>query len=330
MKGAFHVDKELYMLNQQPVGIFDSGVGGLTVARAIIDVLPEENLVYLGDTQRYPYGPRPLDQVREYGCQIMEHLADVYSVKFIVVACNTASAALQDMTQDTAGAGTKLRAESTESRAESGSAQNEGRAEDGLLAGMPVSVPVIGVIESGARTLVSASPNGKVGVIGTTGTISSGAYQKAIARFAPDIEVIQTACPGFVEFVERNDVGSQELRILAEQLLAPLKEAELDALLLGCTHYPFLAEIIGEIMGEEVRLVSSADETALHLRQKLQELDLLNKPQAASSSSKRTAAPERKWIATGEKDWFENLATQLLGVEAIGSSGIEIKTHKWV
>ncbi len=328
------------MLNQRPIGIFDSGVGGLTVAKAIIDALPGENLVYLGDTQRYPYGPRQLDQVRKYACQIMEYLADVYSVKFIVAACNTASAALQDMAET----GSELRAESEP-------AQNEGRAENGLLAGMPVSVPVTGVIESGVRALVAASKKKKVGVIGTTGTISSGAYQKAIARFAPDIEVIPTACPGFVEFVERNDVNSQEMRALAEQLLAPVKKAQVDALLLGCTHYPFLAEVIGEVMGKKVTLVSSADETALHLRQKLQELGLLNKSQAASSSFsknasaskdsgkfsifKRTAAPEavaseREWIVTGEKDWFESLATQLLGAEAIGSSGIKIKTHKWV
>jgi len=218
------------MSNSRPIGMFDSGFGGLTVARALIDLLPGEDLVYLGDTGRYPYGPRPLDEVRRFAHQITRHLVDGYDVKLLVVACNTAAAAaLDELAED-------------------------------------VDIPVVGVIDPGVRSLVAATRTGRVGVIGTVGTIASGAYQEAVAALAPDVELTCAACPGFVEFVERGDTTSDQVIVLAERLLAPVRDAKVDTLLLGCTHYPYLARTISDVMGRDVVLVSSADETAFQVR----------------------------------------------------------------
>src|SRR3954454_20471634 len=213
----------------------DSGFGGLTVARAVIDLLPDQVLVYLGDTGRYPYGPRPLEQVRGFAHEITKVLVEQHDAKLVVVACNTAAAAalaeLQDVTP----------------------------------------VPVVGVIEPGVRALVTATRTGRVGVIGTVGTIASGAYQAAVTASGADVELTCAACPGFVEFVERGDFASDQVHVLAERLLAPIKAANVDALVLGCTHYPLLARTIGDVMGPGVVLVSSADETAFAVRAALDE-----------------------------------------------------------
>lgn len=251
--------------------MFDSGFGGLTVARAVIDLLPHEQLVYLGDTARYPYGPRPLDEVRRFALEIAAHLVEEVGVKALVVACNTASAAALD----------ELAAR--------------------------YDVPVVGVIQPGARAAVSASRNGRVGVIGTVGTIDSGAYQHALAAIDPTVEVVAAACPGFVEFVERGETGSHQVHVLAERLLAPVQDAGVDTLLLGCTHYPFLARTIGDVMGREVVLVSSADETAFELR------DLLAGSAAARESVE--ARPEPVFLTTGDANWFTDQGARLLGPE---------------
>ncbi|HEV2767707.1 MAG TPA: glutamate racemase [Acidimicrobiales bacterium] len=251
--------------------MFDSGFGGLTVARAVIDLLPEEDLVYLGDTARYPYGPRPLDEVRRFAHQIARFLVEHHGVRSVVVACNTASAAALD----------ELRAE--------------------------LEVPVLGVIEPGVRALVSATRNGRVGIIGTVGTIGSGAYQRAVAATGADVELRCAACPGFVEFVERGETGSDQVHVLAQRLLAPLCEAGVDALLLGCTHYPFLARTISDVVGREVVLVSSADETAFELR------SLLGDPAPVRGSA--TAAGRHVFLSSGDIGWFESLGRQLLGPE---------------
>ncbi len=182
--------------------MFDSGFGGLTVARALIDLLPAEDLVYIGDTGRYPYGSRPLDEVRAFAHEITARLVDVHDVKLVVVACNTASAAALD----------ELRA--------------------------TCPVPVIGVIEPGVRSLVAATRNGNVGVIGTVGTIGSGAYQQAVADADADVKLTCAACPGFVEFVERGETASDQVHVLAERLLAPLRDAQIDTLLLGLHPLP--------------------------------------------------------------------------------------------
>lgn len=252
--------------------MFDSGFGGLTVARAVMDLLPAEDLVYLGDTGRYPYGPRDLTEVRGFARQITERLVEDYDVKVVVVACNTAAAAALDV----------------------------------LVEECPV--PVLGVIEPGARALTQATVTGRVGVIGTVGTIGSGAYQAAVVEAAGVDSVALTcaACPGFVEFVERGDTESEQVHVLAERLLDPIRDAGVDALLLGCTHYPFLARTIGDVMGRDVVLVSSADETAFALRALLDNEGL-------SSQSGRTG--KHRWVSTGDAAEFARLGRRLLGPE---------------
>jgi glutamate racemase len=252
--------------------MFDSGSGGLTVARAVIDLLPREDLVYLGDTARYPYGPRPLEQVREFAHQIANHLVDEYDVKLLVVACNTAAAA----------------------------------ALDELAATLPV--PVIGVIDPGARALVAATESGRVGVIGTVGTIGSGAYQRAVHAIGADVELTCAACPGFVEFVEQGETRTDQVHVLAERLLAPVRAAKVDSLLLGCTHYPYLARTISDVMGPDVVLVSSADETAFEVKAALERLDLLRPPEYDPPARHR-------FVASGDPHHFRELGNRLLGPE---------------
>ena len=259
-------------MDDRPIGLFDSGFGGLTVARAVIDLLPAEHLVYIGDTGRYPYGPRPLDEVRRFAGQITTKLVEEHDVKLIVVACNTAAAAGLDGLIEAAG------------------------------------LPVISVIEPGVRAAIRASVSGRIGVIGTVGTVSSGAYQRtfALADPAGRIDLTCAACPGFVEFVERGETDSDQVYVLAERLLAPIVEAKVDALLLGCTHYPFLARTISDVVGRDVVLVSSADETAFELRSLLSGLGI----------ERRAPTPgEHTWISSGDTSTFRALGRRLLGPE---------------
>jgi glutamate racemase len=298
-------------MDDRPIGMFDSGFGGLTVARAVIDLLPDEQLVYVGDTGRYPYGPRPLAEVRGFAHQITDYLVDQHDVKLVVVACNTASAAALDELQASC------------------------------------DVPVVGVIEPGARSLVAATRSGRVGVIGTVGTMSSGAYQRAVAAVDGGVELTCAACPGFVEFVEKGETASDQVHVLAERLLAPLVEAKVDTLLLGCTHYPFLARTIGDIMGRDVVLVSSADETAFEVRKLLlgepaskgldQPAPASRPIERASGASSRNTSPspvpasvrgsldrasggtrggvQHRWLSSGDVAWFDELGRRLLGPE---------------
>ena len=255
--------------------MFDSGFGGLTVARALIDLLPAEDLVYIGDTGRYPYGSRPLHEVRRFAHEITARLVDVHDVKLVVVACNTASAAALDELRDTC------------------------------------PVPVIGVIEPGVRSLVAATRNGNVGVIGTVGTIGSGAYQQAVADADADVKLTCAACPGFVEFVERGETASDQVHVLAERLLAPLRDAQIDTLLLGCTHYPFLARTIGDVMGRDVVLVDSADETAFRVRAQLGDLGLARD---LDVDGEGLLPPGRhRFESSGDVAVFRALGSRLLG-----------------
>ena len=258
---------------QRPIGMFDSGFGGLTVARAFIDLLPAEDLVYIGDTGRYPYGSRPLDEVRKFAEELARSLLDDFDVKAIVVACNTAAAT------DLAG----------------------------LRASLPV--PILDVIEPGAAALVRATVTGRVGVIGTVGTVSSGAYRTAVARTGAPVTLTSAACPGFVEFVERGCTEGDEVTVLAERLLAPVREADVDALLLGCTHYPFLARTIGDVMGHHVTLVSSADETAFAARRLLGDLGLLR------VSGTFAGKGEHRFLSSGDLQTFRQLGARMLGPE---------------
>ena len=255
--------------------MFDSGFGGLSVARALIDLNPAEDLVYVGDTGRYPYGPRPLDEVRAFAVQISRWLLDEHDVKLVVVACNTASAA---------ALGTLRR----------------------LL-----PVPVVGVIDPGARAAAKATRNRRVGVIGTVGTVASGAYQQAIAALPLPIELVCAACPGFVEFVERGETRSDQVTVLAERLLAPVRDAGIDTLLLGCTHYPFLARTIADVVGRDVVLVSSADETAFEVRDVLARQGLGHHPAAAGGT---------RFYSSGDVGWFREVGSRLFG-EELGTVG---------
>ena len=257
-------------MDDRPIGIFDSGFGGLTVARAVIDLLPGEDIVYVGDTGRYPYGPRPLDDVRDFSRQITHHLVEEHGVKIVVVACNTAAAAALELLH------------------------------------FEFDVPVIGVIDPGVRALVRATTSGKVGVIGTVGTISSGAYQRAVAGLRLPVTLTCAACPGFVEFVERGDTSSEQVHVLAERLLDPVRRARVDALLLGCTHYPFLARTIGDVMGRDVVLVSSADETAFEVRSILEDTGLVRRTAGKGS---------HRFLSSGDAAWFRAFGRRLLGPE---------------
>jgi glutamate racemase len=270
-------------MDDRPIGMFDSGFGGLTVARAVIDLLPAEDIVYVGDTGRYPYGSKPLSDVAEYARQIARFLIDEHDVKVIVVACNTAASAV-DLASE-------------------------------------LSVPVIGVIEPGARSLVHATRSGHIGVIGTVGTIGSGSYQRAVADEVQaagldlDVELACAACPGFVEFVERGVVTGDEITVLAERLLAPVREAKVDTLLLGCTHYPYLARVIGDVMGSEVVLVSSADETAFALSALLDERGLARAATGSGEPGESGRIGAHTFVSSGDVDWFRALGRRLLGPE---------------
>jgi len=256
-------------VSDAPIGIFDSGVGGLTVARAILDQLPNESTLYIGDTARGPYGPRPLAEVREFALETMDFLVE-QGVKAIVIACNTASAAMLRDARER------------------------------------YSIPVIEVIQPAVRRAVAATRTGNIGVIGTRATIDSKAYVDAFAA-APQLNITSIACPLFVEYVERGETSGAEITKIARDYLAPVMEANVDTLVLGCTHYPLLTGVISYVMGEGVTLVSSAEETAKDLYRTLVENGLLR----AQSSTPAT----HRFLATGDAKAFETLARRFLGPE---------------
>ncbi len=224
-------------MNSAPIGIFDSGIGGLTVARAIYERLPGESTIYFGDTARVPYGPKSPETVRRYSREILQWLVG-QGVKAVVIACNTS----------TAHALTVLREESP--------------------------VPVIGVIEPGARAAVAATRGGPVGVIGTAGTIASNAYARAIHALSPALRVEQVACPLFVPLAEEGWFDHPATALVAEEYLTPLRAAGVDVLVLGCTHYPLLKPLLGRVMGSSVQLIDSAEETARAVSETLREQGL--------------------------------------------------------
>lgn len=257
-----------------PIGVFDSGVGGLTVARSIIDQLPREEIVYVGDTAHTPYGPLPIATVRAHAMDIMDDLVDS-GVKLLVIACNTASAAvLRD------------------------ARERYTRAYD---------IPVVEVIQPAVRRAVATTRNGRIGVIGTEATVGSRAYDDTFAA-APHLQITSVACPAFVDFVESGVTTGPELLCTAQQYLEPLKAAGVDTLVLGCTHYPLLTAVISYVMGENVNLVSSAEETARDVYRALLENGL-----------ERTSSmePHHEFLATGDPESFEVLARRFLGPEVL-------------
>ena len=260
-------------MNDAPIGIFDSGVGGLTVARAVIDQLPHESILYIGDTANGPYGPKPLAAVRAHALEVMDDLVDA-GVKMLVIACNSASAAvLRD-----------ARERYTQRR----------------------GLPVVEVILPAARRAVRATRTGRVGVIGTRATVDSRAYDDAFA-VAPHLHLTSQACPEFVSMVESGVVSGPEAIEVATRLLAPVRAAGVDTLVLGCTHYPLLTGVISYVMGEDVTLVSSAEETAKDVYRTLVAHGL--------ERDARLGPPEHRFVATGDPVGFATLARRFLGPE---------------
>lgn len=251
-------------MNDAPIGIFDSGVGGLTVARAILDQLPGERLLYIGDTANSPYGPKPLEQVRSMALNVMDELVDS-GVKMLVIACNTATAAALD------------------------------EARERYTKGM--GIPVIEVISPAARTAAALTRSGRVGVIATAGTVNSGAYARALQGI-PGLNLTQQACPRFVQLAEAGITTGPQVLDVAKEYLEPLQAAAVDTLVLGCTHYPLLAGPISYVMGRNVALVSSSEETAKDVYRELAARNLLHTDtQAAVGSSDDDGANAVKQVS---------------------------------
>lgn len=239
------------------------------MAAEIVRQLPSEDLIYLGDTERFPYGPKPLEDVRNFVLEIVDFFVH-QPVKLVVVACNTGAAA--------------------------GLASAQKR----------FKVPIMGVVEPGARGAVEATLTRHVGVIGTAGTVASGAYVEALRMLDAGVEVIQRSCPLFADLVERGEVDGPAVKNLATEYLAPLKEAGVDALILGCTHYPLLAPVIGDVMGSDVALIDSAQETAREVR------DILTRRGQLRDDGKPA---RRRFLATGDVAQFLELGVRIFGDE---------------
>jgi glutamate racemase len=255
-----------------PIGIFDSGFGGLTVARSVIDQLPHESIVYVGDTARQPYGPKPIGEVREYALECLDHLVH-QGVKALVIACNSASAAMLRDARER------------------------------------YDVPVVEVIYPATRRAVSASHNGRIGVICTQATAESMAYDDAFAA-APHVQLFTQPCPRFVDFVEAGVTGGEELLAVAHQYLDPLTEHGIDTLILGCTHYPLLTGAISYVLGDDVTLVSSAEECAKDVYRML----------ATSGLMREGGDPSYSFLTTGAPGDFESIGRRFLGPEMVAAS----------
>ena len=254
-------------MSDRPIGIFDSGLGGLTVARAIIDVLPHESIVYFGDTARFPYGMKPIDDVYRYANEVIDWLL-ARDVKLIVVGCNSASSALAQL-------------------------------------GRPkLDVPLVTVIDPPAQTAARLTRNKRVGIIGTEATIGSRQYEEALVKTRQPVEVFAKACPDFVELAERGETTGRKTLEVAEGYLDDLKAKDVDTLILGCTHYPLLQATIGYVMGPDVLLVSSADETAKDVYTVLVANGLLRDDPSPASY---------EFVTSGDADEFARLGPRFLG-----------------
>lgn len=265
-------------MNDHPIGVFDSGLGGLTVLQAMADLLPQEHLIYLGDTARYPYGPRPADELQRYAFQIADLLLE-HGVKMIVVACNSATAAALEALRER------------------------------------YDVPIIGVVEPGVRAAVKVSRSGRAAVIGTQITADSRIYERTAETLRSGLELTVQACPGFVELVEAGETeGGRAMRVVSGQLAA-LDDADVDTLILGCTHYPLLARTIKEVVGRDVVLVSSADETAFEVRSILER----------TGWSRDADTPGRRtFLTSGDPTTFRRLGERFLGYPLE-----DVRAHTW-
>ena len=266
-----------------PVGVFDSGVGGLTVAREIMRQLPKENMVYFGDTARVPYGSKSQDTIIRFSRQIVNFLK-TKEVKAIVIACNTASALALDVLQQ------------------------------------EFDIPIIGVVEPGARAALDITTTKKIGVIGTEATVRSGVYSKRIVEQDPDAEVTGYACPLFVPLVEEGFAKHKVTAEIIDHYLAPMKKTDIDALILGCTHYPLLRSGIREYLGEDISLVNPAYETAIDLKNLLAENGILN-----DSDGKETA--EYQFYVSDAAEKFMQFANSILPYDIHSTKQINIEEY---
>ena len=250
-------------MKNRPIGVFDSGLGGLTVLKEIIKVLPNENIVYFGDTARVPYGPRSKETIMEYTFQAINFLISK-NVKSIVISCNTATA--------------RCLKEANEK----------------------YNIPIIGVIEAGARTASYSTKNKIVGVIGTEGTVNSKAYDKEIKKIDNEIKIVSKACPLFVPIIEEGWADTEVAHLTAKEYLKELLEQDIDSLVLGCTHYPILKKTIGDIVGEKIKLVNPAKETAKDLSIILEQQNILRDNTDATYEYYVSDIPE-KFISIGQQ-----------------------------
>lgn len=248
----------------RPIGVIDSGVGGLTVAKEIIRQLPKEEIIYLGDTARCPYGPRPVEEVQQFTWELTRRLLD-HNIKMLVIACNTATAlVLEDIKKN-------------------------------------IDIPVVGVVNPGARTALKVTKNNHIGVIGTIGTIQSGAYKKALESINHDVKVESLACPEFVPIVESGNYEGEQALDTVRKSLQPLQIHDIDTLILGCTHYPLLRPIIQQVMGKRVKLISSGDETAREVSTLLYHSGML---------VTENRNPNHLFLTTGPKEIFQHIASK--------------------
>lgn len=258
------------MNRQQAIGIIDSGVGGLTVAREIFQQLPNEKLVYVGDNARCPYGSRSADEIRSFTYQMIQFL-EQFSIKALVVACNTATAVVLE----------ELIGES--------------------------DLPIIGVIDPGARAAIASTRSGRIGIIGTETTVRSQAYVRALRRINPDLYFTSLACPAFVPLVEGQLLETEEAHRIVEESLVPLKREGIDTLILGCTHYPLLAPLIQDALGNDITLINSGEETAMGLSGLLTLHDLHAAPSAESA--------QHRFFTSGDPQVFKEIGEQWLGMQ---------------
>ncbi|WP_078379488.1 glutamate racemase [Sutcliffiella halmapala] len=250
---------------QRPIGVIDSGVGGLTVAKEIMRQLPKERIIYLGDTARCPYGPRQADEVRQFTWEMTRYLLS-HNIKMLVIACNTATAVVLEEIRE------------------------------------QLDIPVIGVVDPGARTALKVTSNKHVGVIGTVGTINSGAYENALKSINNEVTVDSLACPNFVPLVESGEFDGVSALEIVQETLMPFQGVEMDTLILGCTHYPLLRPVIQKVMGPNVQLICSGDETAREVSTILNFKKLLNK---------KASKQPHLFYTTGSKELFEKIASKL-------------------
>jgi glutamate racemase len=263
--------KEATREMKQGIGVIDSGVGGLTVAKEILRQLPREDIYYFGDTARCPYGPRPAEEVRVFSWQMIEFLLQ-QKIKALMIGCNTATAVvLQEVSEQ-------------------------------------LDIPVVGVIEPGARTAIKETKAGKIAVIGTAGTIRSQAYEKALKKLNPKIHVTSLACPALVPLVESGRLHDREGLEIVREALTPLQGQAFDTLILGCTHYPLIAHFIQEVVGPDVKLINSAEESARELSAVLSYRRML-------ANGGDIVNPQHRFFASGNQELFTSIAREWLGIQ---------------